>query len=1036
MSHNIVWDDRTLPCIAIEQIANNHWVAIWGAIIPSVPDLISQEQFRSGIGYEAALQKLLLEQQKWVTQLHGEEKFTLSWRLITTGNSEDELIFGLLGKTEGVSQAQVAVDSRNFCNRVRDTFPNDYPLEFCDRPEQVNLLRLPFLVRSRGQIAEFRRSLTPLETIRLDAHSPNQGIKILPWTPAKSHFQDIFRALVNHTTKCAISINLKPTKLTSIETKLGAQIANSYSKVASISSNESQQITGLNFGQQKQEKQLEAEQASQAWSEFIQNHRNCWEMTINILSESAIPQSIVAGLQSAISGQSAENRKETAKGQIIFPSTEAQKMGFYQNLVDLKLYRWGNSEPLSADLERLPWLFSDQEVHCLWRLPIADNSGVWGLPSVAGARDARKPPTKTPLNVEITIGSLKLNTKQLTQHLLICGVPGSGKTNTCLYLLENLWKKYRIPFMVLEPAKTEYRGLKTVTSLNQDLIIFSLGDERVAPFRFNPFQLPPQINLDSHLGALVDLFAVSMSMWGPLPNVVEQLIQEAYRRKGFTLLGNNEQLQPPCFSDLVNLVPEIVSKLGYKQETTDEITAAITLRLNKFCRGALGQMLDTDQSVDFEKLMKVPVILEMSQITNTDDRAFVMGLILNRCYQYWTARREEATGELKHLLLVEEAHNLLGNIPESSNQEQANPKGKAVKNFANMLAEVRGFGQGIAIAEQNPQGLVPEVMVNTNIKISHRIVEAKNRNNLGNSMLLTPQQEKNLASLKVGQYYYYIGGSPQPSLTNSPNFKDDKINKFNPYLKDQEIHILTQKFRQDNALIYQKLEGCPQETELVSSIEYGKHLVEILLNNNQATDFKHDMFLTLVAIPFNKNLIQKITIILSKILVERGISHLTKQQIQAIFNSAISFLALEAVKEKGKIHGWLGKEIKEAHKLLMNNILQPSADAQIHWVTMNSIPSHLLELNLPHPEYGKYPFPGTFRYESHILGQGAESFFNYLSQVSVSPNQALYDWLNKSISFLFSNLSSELKQSFQVSFALKITENRPDLLVHFLPNTK
>lgn len=174
--------------------------------------------------------------------------------------------------------------------------------------------------------------------------------------------------------------------------------------------------------------------------------------------------------------------------------------------------------------------------------------------------------------------------------------------------------------------------------------------------------------------------------------------------------------------------------------------------------------LDTTASIPFDELMQRPVILEMSQVTNTDDRTFIMGLILNRCYQYWTARRHEATGELKHLLLVEEAHNLLGNIAESGNQESANPKGKAVKNFANILAEVRGFGQGIAITEQNPEGLVSDVMVNTNIKIAHRIVEAKNREALSRAMLLTPQQEKSLASLGTGQMLYYIGGNPEPSL--------------------------------------------------------------------------------------------------------------------------------------------------------------------------------------------------------------------------------------------------------------------------------
>ncbi|NJR31645.1 MAG: ATP-binding protein [Chamaesiphon sp. CSU_1_12] len=554
-------------------------------------------------------------------------------------------------------------------------------------------------------------------------------------------------------------------------------------------------------------------------------------------------------------------------GFIVTAQTPAQVMAVNQNWVDLTLHRWANREELGQTLNRVPWLFSPEEVHSLFRLPIAERTGTWGLPSAPGARDSRRPKESIDTTAEIKLGTLHLTKKQLTQHSLISGVPGSGKTNTSLYLLETLWREHRIPWMVLEPAKTEYRGLKTVPSLQDDLLIFSLGDERVAPFRFNPFEVPPTINLDSHLGALIDLFSVSMSMWGPLPNVVEQLIIEAYKRKGFTSLGDNSQLKPPCFSDLAVLIPEIVPKLGYSQESTDEIFAAVSIRINKFCRGPLGKMLNTIESIPFDLLMASPVILEMSQITNTDDRAFVMGLILNRCYQYWTARRHEATGELKHLLLIEEAHNLLGNTPESGNKEQANPKGKAVKNFANMLAEVRGFGQGIAIAEQNPDGLVPDVMVNTNIKLAHRVVESKNREALSRSMLLTPQQEKSLASLGVGQMLYYIGGNPEPSLTSAPNFKDEATNGFNPRLTDTQINSFFQSFRDRYSSLYAPPIGCPTDPKLAFCIEQGTSLVQSLLEDPRYKLFKNNLILELLATPFGGN-IANVRRVLGSILVE------------------------------------------------------------------------------------------------------------------------------------------------------------------------
>ncbi|MBW4433339.1 MAG: hypothetical protein KME28_16850 [Pelatocladus maniniholoensis HA4357-MV3] len=516
------WETSTAPAVAIESTETRAIAVFWGAMIPAIPDLISKEQFRTGMTYETALNQILQAQQRWIQQLHGESRFTLSIRIITTGDSEQDLIFGLVGRTEGQAEIETISAARNFFNKIRDTFPNGYPLESCRTEEELAILRLPFLPSDAGTLAEFRRTIRQLQTITSKDIPDKVGIQINPWIPHPDNFQDLFRALLCHPTPAAVAINLQPTQLTQQEATYLAEQARLYANIAQISRGESFQVRSMSSNVQYQEKLVEAEHASQAWTKLQNSWRSPFEMTISMITESALPQSIIAALQSAINGKPATENQTAGGGEVKISQTEAQKIAVRQNWVDLTLYRWGNT----YNLNRLPWLFSPEEVHSVFRLPIADRTGVWGLPSAAGANDARRPEKSSEITGEISIGTLHLSKKQLTQHLLISGVPGSGKTNTSLYLLETLWRSHRIPWMVLEPAKTEYRGLKAVDSLKADLLIFSLGDERVAPLRFNPFELPPTINLNSHLGALVDLFSVSMSMWGPLPNVVEQLIIE------------------------------------------------------------------------------------------------------------------------------------------------------------------------------------------------------------------------------------------------------------------------------------------------------------------------------------------------------------------------------------------------------------------------------------------------------------------------------------------------------------------------------
>ena len=1020
------WDSSVAPAVAIEITELQTCAVYWGAEIPAIPNLIALEQDRSGKTYETALKDLLQVQRKWIQQLHGDDRCTLSLRLITSGDSEQLLRFGLVGKTEGAQEMEVITLARNFFNRVRDTFPSGYTFLPCQTLETLAGLRLPFL--PSGAVGEFRREVTPLQTISTADLPDITGCQIQPWNAEEtSTFQDLFRALLGHPTPAAIAITLRPTQLTVEESRYLGGLVDSYARLSNISLNQSDQMRTMSSGSSMQDKRLEAEQAAQTWRLFQTGLQTAFESTIGLLSDSPIPQSLIAALQSAVSAKPVgATNQSSGKGGLVLAQSEAQKIAVRQNWADLTLHRWADS----YDLGRLPWLFSPDELHSVFRLPIADRSGTWGLPSAAGASDARRP-ARAQVG-EIQIGALHLQRKQLTQHLLICGVPGSGKTNTSLYLLETLWREHRIPWMVLEPAKTEYRGLQAVDSLKNDLLIFSLGDERVAPFRFNPFEVPEGINLDSHMGSLLDLFSVSMSMWGPLPNVVEQLIIEAYKRKGFTILGDNSGLQPPTFSDVAALIPEIVPRLGYKKETTDEITAAIAVRINKFCRGATGRMLNTKRSFPFDEMMQRPVILEMSQMTNSDDRAFVMGLILNRCYQYWTARRHEATGELKHLLLVEEAHNLLANVSEGGGAEQANPKGKAVRNFANMLAEVRGFGQGIAIAEQNPEGLVSDVMVNTNIKLAHRVVEAKNRETLGRSMLLTSQQEKGLASLGTGQILYYIGGNPEPSMATAPNFKDAD-NGFNPRLTDGEIRqrfevVVKEKYGD----LYALPVGCPTDSSLAACLEQGTDVVQSLSENPQYKGLKQDLLLAILAAPFGMPAAQKVFVVCGRILLERGAGNLSVDRVQGILNSALSLLALEAAQNKGQVHGWFGHQVEEAHGLLVRSLLEgKSPGVQEDWLRLCQLPKSLLQLGLPHAEYNNCDAPGAFRYENQLLMSRKKEFSDRLRESQLKPWEELDLWLSQTLPY-FQLLSNSLKISLRVCFAIQMTEQTPQNLIHFI----
>ena len=84
------------------------------------------------------------------------------------------------------------------------------------------------------------------------------------------------------------------------------------------------------------------------------------------------------------------------------------------------------------------------------------------------------------------------------------------------------------------------------------------------------------------------------------------------------------------------------------------------------------------------------------------------------------ARAGAAAPACAHLLVVEEAHRLLANVPARGRRGAADPRGRRSRRSRNLLSEIRAYGQGVVIADQVPVRLAPDVIKNTDLKIAHR----------------------------------------------------------------------------------------------------------------------------------------------------------------------------------------------------------------------------------------------------------------------------------------------------------------------------
>lgn len=366
-----------------------------------------------------------------------------------------------------------------------------------------------------------------------------------------------------------------------------------------------------------------------------------------------------------------------------------------------------------------------------------------------------------------------LTTSALNKHALIVGVTGSGKTNTCFGLLSQMWKE-GIPFLVIEPTKREYRSLLYDPVVGEDLRVFTLGNERLSPLRMNPFEHARGVSLSGHIDLLKSVFNAAFSMWTVLPQILEQSLHEVYREYGWdivqgenTRIGNAEEPPPdayPTLADLEQCIIRVVDRLGYEPNTTSEIKAALVTRLRSLRIGGKGKMLDTRFSFPVEELLAKPTILELEEIGDDDEKAFIIGILLARLYEHLRGKGLKPDSPLQHVCVIEEAHRLLANVRRGVGHETADTRGKAVETFVNMLSEVRAYGEGFVVAEQIPEKLAPDVLKNTNIKLVHRTVAGDDRRLLSEAMNMQERQSKMLSTLRLGEVIVFSEGDDRPIM--------------------------------------------------------------------------------------------------------------------------------------------------------------------------------------------------------------------------------------------------------------------------------
>lgn len=486
--------------------------------------------------------------------------------------------------------------------------------------------------------------------------------------------------------------------------------------------------------------------------------------------------------------------------------------------------------PYGSDFSRLTTFLTTEELTCYINFPIRSVPGISVI-------EAFPDFSMTPQSLQdkansISIGHLIFNScntnietrlpiDTLSRHALISGVNGSGKTNTVLSIIDGFVQVNR-PFLIIEPAKTEYvdwalkynakikehnDNTKDPSKKKKEIKIYIPGctDYTKASklddlckkhylngfvpdvLKFNPFEvikLPnSEMRVLSHIDRLKATFAAAFPMQDILPVIMEHLLYDLYTNTN-PMIDETD----PCYMqkgfptlDSINrsFIDTLMTNIGYAKDNTQNISAALRTRFKSLKYGWKGELLNNKMltGISWDELFGSPVVVNLSYAGDDQDRAFIMSLLLQFLYEYRIAESESGnysfnSNECRHLVVVEEAHRVMGRYdnPEA-------PQHKSGLMFSNFLSEVRAYGQGMMVVDQVPTRLIEDAIKNTNVKIVHKLVASDDARIVAECIGLTPDQQKVIPKLSIGQAILAGFNSANVSSTDSSNIYLAQINK-------------------------------------------------------------------------------------------------------------------------------------------------------------------------------------------------------------------------------------------------------------------
>lgn len=365
-----------------------------------------------------------------------------------------------------------------------------------------------------------------------------------------------------------------------------------------------------------------------------------------------------------------------------------------------------------------------------------------------------------------------LDAKSLTQHTFVTGSTGCGKSNTIYYLIKQIRNQVNAPkFMVIEPAKGEYKDVFG----NEH--IYGTNPLKTPLLKINPFRFPEGVHVLEHIDRLVEIFNVCWPMYAAMPAVLKEAILNSYEDCGWDLYNSTNKYPNklfPTFADLLNELVLVINTSAYSEEVKSNYQGSLVTRVKSLDNGLCKQIF-SGQELGDAALFDENVIVDLSRIGSQETKSLIMGILIMRLNEYRSNSNIHHNSNLRHITILEEAHNILKRDSVEQSSEGGNISGKSVEMISNAIAEMRTYGEGFIIVDQSPGAVDASAIRNTNTKIIMRLPDDSDRKVAGKASGMKDNQVDEIAKLPTGVAVVYQNDWEEPVLCKIGKFDEQEI---------------------------------------------------------------------------------------------------------------------------------------------------------------------------------------------------------------------------------------------------------------------